>query len=165
MRLRYVLAALLIGLAATASAAAPAAAATSPACAFSPTIGGNLVTSTLTSPGVYTGNFFFGATPSCGSPYPSDVHAETTFHLTVNGVAQPDSGPNAKDCSSPDPTMCLPFWVTALKGLNCDVTYNWEGWVSATGWYQLTATSPKVTIAPVTGPHRTGTTFHPSVCK
>jgi hypothetical protein len=163
MRLRHTLAALLLGLGATLTAAGPAAA-SAPACAFSPTVGGGLVTSTLQSPGVYSGNFFFGSMPACGTPYPHLVHAEATLHLVLNGVAQPDFAGFTKDCSSPDPIMCLPFWVAAVGGLRCDVTYSYEDWVSETGWYQATAASAKVTIAPVSGPHKTGSTFHPSIC-
>jgi hypothetical protein len=162
MRLRHGIAAVLLALTATVAAAAPASAST-PACTFSATGGAGIPTSTLTSPGVYTGNIFFGVTPSCGTPYPALVHSEATLHLVVDGVARPDVTA-IKDCSSPDPIMCLPFSVSALKGLRCTVSYTYELWVSRAGWYQPTAGSAKVTIAPVTGTHTTGTTYHPSVC-
>lgn len=162
MRLHYSAAALMLGLGATVAAAAPASAATAPVCSFSPTTGAGLVTTTLDSPGVYRGNFFYGSPPSC-SPYPAQWHWSGTLHYKLNGVAQPDFS-FSKDCTSPDPIMCLPFSVASVTGLKCDVSYSYETWVSETGWYRATATSAQVTIDPVTGPHKTGTTFDPAVC-
>jgi hypothetical protein len=162
MRLRHSAAAFLLGLSATVAAGAPASAATAPACSFSPTTGSSMVTTTRETPGLYAGNFLYGSEPSC-SPYPSLVHWSSTLHITLNGVAQPDKT-STRECSSPDPIMCLPFTSTSVQHLKCDVSYAWTASVSQTGWYQPTAGSAQVTIAPVTGPPHSGTSYEPSAC-
>ena len=162
VRVRQTIAAVLLGLAATVVSAAPVSADAAGTCWFRPDMGTTaLMGLRLSSPGVYTGTIYFGGGPTCDfSAYHG--HAVTTFHGTLNGVDK--SGATfTYDCGS-GADFCVPISAVGWNGLKCDVVYNYETWVTVTGWYQATSTSPRVDIAPLTGPHKQRTSYHPSIC-
>lgn len=163
MRLYRTSAAVLLGLATTASVADPVSAATS-ACAF-PANPGAYVSpnSSVTSPGVYSASVLFPANAGC-TPFPAKVHSESTLHVKLNGLAQPDTTA-VRECTSPDPiAYCSPINVGGPRNLACNTVYTYELNVSMAGWYQETTDGPKITIAPVSGPPRTGTIPRPAAC-